>query len=59
MMEGDYVNGDQQLEYGDGDNGMEGEGEEMMDLDDVPVTQEDAWAVIRYGVLYAPRRSCT
>jgi hypothetical protein len=21
-----------------------------MDLDDVPVTQEDAWAVIRYGI---------
>ncbi len=25
------------------------EDEEMMDLDDMPVTQEDAWAVIRYG----------
>ncbi len=36
-------------------NGMmeldeEREEEEIMDLDDVPVTQEDAWAVIRYGI---------
>jgi len=36
-------------------NGMmeldeEREEDEIMDLDNVPVTQEDAWAVIRYGI---------
>jgi len=44
---------DVQIENGNGNNGMEAEwnGEEMMDLDDLPVTQEDAWAVIRYAYL--------
>ena len=39
----------------DGDDAMEvdpqqegEEGDAMMDDDDIPVTQEDAWAVIRY-----------
>ena len=36
----------------EGDQDMEGEQpkaaeEEMMDVEDIPVTQEDAWAVIR------------
>lgn len=44
--------------YVDLENGMsngmmdldeEREEEEILDLDDLPVTQEDAWAVIRYG----------
>jgi hypothetical protein len=29
------------------EEGYEEEGGEQMDIDDVPVTQEDAWAVIR------------
>jgi hypothetical protein len=46
--------------YVDLENGMsngmmdldeEREEEEIMDLDDLPVTQEDAWAVIRYGIV--------
>jgi len=43
MMEVDEQQ--QEIEY-DEEGGVGEEEEEMVDIDDVPVTQEDAWAVI-------------
>ena len=45
MME--YEEQPQHYEEGVGEEQQYVEGDEGMDMDDVPVTQEDAWAVIR------------
>lgn len=46
---------DQPMAYNDGGEALpEEEGDEVMDIDEIPVTQEDAWAVIRY--VLGPRR---
>ncbi len=34
------------------DVGQHGDAEMMMDDEDIPVTQEDAWAVIRYALYF-------
>lgn len=41
----------------DADAAMDVDGdEEMMNVEEMPVTQEDAWAVIRYGGRHTPTR---
>jgi hypothetical protein len=47
MIEGIEEEDEQQMEGMD-DNVDDEEEDELMNEDDVPVTQEDAWAVIRY-----------
>ena len=46
-MEVDPAVEDGMMEYGEEDGGYYEEGGYEGDIDDLPVTQEDAWAVIR------------